>query len=166
MEYEYIQNNQYRMEVRKIKKIIISIIILFFIIMIGTSVTAKYITDNVFIIGNIKIDREKPKIEIKSINKQKEGFLIIFRVEVKERNIISNNLNKENLLIKINNSVSSPKNIDIKEILKEDDGIIYDIAIECSEVVSNLSLIIKDSIIMDVANQGNDEVEFVYSREK
>ena len=134
--------------------------------MIGTSVTAKYITDNIFIIGNIKIDREKPKIEIKSINKQKEGFVITFRVEVKERNIILNNLKKESLLIKINNSVSSPKNIDIKEILKENDGIIYDIAIECSEVVSNLSLIIKDSIIMDVANQGNDEVEFVYSREK
>ena len=71
MEYEYIQNKHCRMEVRKIKKIIISIIILFFIIMIGTSVTAKYITDNIFIIGNIKIDREKPKIEIKSINKKK-----------------------------------------------------------------------------------------------
>ena len=133
--------------------------------MIGISVTAKYITDNVFIIGNIKIDREKPKIEIKSINKQKEGYLITFRIKVKERNIISNDLKKEKLLIKINNSVSSPKNIDIKEILKENDGIIYDIAIECSELVSNLSLIIKDSIIMDIANQKNDEVEFVYSRE-
>ena len=147
-----------KLKVNKILKITISIIILFFIIMIGTSVTAKYITDNVFIIGNIKIDREKPNIEIKSINKQKEGNLITFRIKVKERNIISNNLKKENLLIKINNSVSSPKNIDIKEILKEDDGIIYDIAIECSEVVSNLSLIIKDSIIMDIGNNKNEEI--------
>ena len=44
-------------------------------------------------------------------------------------------------------------------------GITYDIEINGVAEDKDLSLIIKDSIIMDVANQGNDEVEFVYSRE-
>ena len=91
---------------------------LFFIIVMCTSSTAKYINESIFIIGNVKIDREKPNIEIKSINKQKDGRLITFRLKIKEKNIILNNLTPENLLVKINNSVSSPKNIYIKEILK------------------------------------------------
>lgn len=149
-------------------KLAISIIILFFMIGIGTQSTAKYISSHLFIIGNIKIDREQPRIEIKSIKEQKDNQTVNFRIKIIENNITYNILNNENIILKINNGVSSPTNISsnnikVTKVLEENDGITYDISVNCSGKDKTLSLIIKDSIIMDIAGQGNKQVEFTYT---
>ena len=146
------------------KKLVVSIIILFFIINIASNVSAKYKMEYAKSIGKIKIDREKPFIEIMRIsentkNNQKE---LNFRIKVVEKNIKLNNLNKNNVLVEAEKNIFSQKEIEKYEILQESDGIIYDIVLKDVKGIGKLSLIIKDSIIMDIANQWNEKVEFVY----
>ena len=111
----------------KIKKITISIIILFFIISIGNIANAKYIIEYTNSIGNINVDRQKPKIELTNIVKSNDKNHITFRIKIIEKNIVTNRLNDENLLIKVENKNTSPKQVIIRKISEKEDAIIYDI---------------------------------------
>ncbi len=141
----------------KIKKITISIIILFFIISIGNIANAKYIIEYTNSIGNINVDRQKPKIELTNIVKSNDKNHITFRIKIIEKNIVTNRLNDENLLIKVENKNTSPKQVIIRKISEKEDAIIYDIQLEGIKTKGEITLIIKDSIIIDIANQGNEE---------
>ena len=141
----------------KIKKITISIIILFFIISIGNIANAKYIIEYTNSIGNINVDRQKPKIELTNIVKSNDKNYITFRIKIIEKNIVTNRLNDENLLIKVENKNTSPKQVLIRKISEKEDAIIYDIQLEGIKTKGEITLIIKDSIIIDIANQGNEE---------
>ena len=153
--------------ISKILKILISITILFFIICICNNVWAKYIYEKKFQIGCITIDREKPTINIVKIERleEKDFINLNFRIKVIENNIKENNLNLDNVFIKVNGSIYSSKKASIKEVIREANYIIYDVLIEEMPKTCDISLIIKDSIIMDISGQGNDKVEFVYFME-
>ena len=105
---------------------------------------------------NIKEKKEK------NDKNEKVPKTLTFRIKVVESNIIKNDLNTDNIDLIINNNIIPYKNIDLKEILKDKDYIIYDIIINEIAATGNISLVIKDSIIMDMGNQTNDRVEFVY----
>ena len=65
---------------------------------------------------NIKEKKEK--------NDKNENILksITFRIKVVESNIIKNDLNTDNIDLKINDNIIPYKNISLKEILKEKDS--------------------------------------------
>ena len=113
---------------------------------------------------NVKnIDKEKPYIELIKINnsnsnkKANYNHELIFRIKIIEKNIIENNLNAKNVDVKIENNITSPKNLKVNKISQEEDGIIYDIVISGIYENGKLSIVIKDSIIMDIGNLYNDK---------
>ena len=103
------------------RKILVSIIILFFIINIIEISEAKYIIEYKTTIASINLDKTKPYIQIKNILKDKITHQIIIRINIIENNILENNLNCENLILKVKDKeLSSPKNIKITEVSKNE----------------------------------------------
>ena len=141
------------------KKLLISIIILFFIISIGYVVNAKYVIEYKTAIANINIDRKKPYIEILNIINSEDTHQTTLRIKIIEKNIIINNFAPNNLLLKSNSKeISFAETPKITKISEDKEGIVYDIKINNIDKMQNLTLIIKDSIIMDIGGNTNDEL--------
>lgn len=111
------------------------------------------------------IDKEKPKIElveIKNTNINFEKYAnktheITFRIKLIEKNIKENNLEVGNINLQIGEKAPYSPNVEIIEISKEKDEIVYDVKVTNLDSNGLLKLIIKDSIIMDIGVRTNEE---------
>lgn len=103
------------------KKILISIIILFFIIGIMNVVNAKYVINYEIAVASIDLDKTKPYIQVNNILKREFTHQIIIRINIIENNILENNLNYNNLILKVKDKeLSSPGRLKITEVSRNE----------------------------------------------
>lgn len=153
------------MKIIKIKSIIFILIVIFFI-GISSTVYGKYIFEQTKIVANINIDRNPPQIELISIKNTNNGYenyankthTITTRVKVIEKNIKTNNFNKESIQVLLEEEEIDKKEIEIKQIEKVNDYIIYDIILTNIEGNGILKIKMPSSIIIDTSNNINEEI--------
>ena len=153
-----------------LKRLLISIIILFSIVSLCQNTYGKYIMQSGNFLGKINIDRSKPIIELMSIRHTKgdnnNNNNVNFRIKIIEKNIVINKIDVNNIKIEINNANNLNNDyVEIIQFLQEDGYIIYDIKIESEIDIKEAAIIMGNSIIMDIGNQWNDPVKFVYFAE-
>lgn len=111
------------------------------------------------------IDKKSPFVELIEINNSNANYekfanlshVISFKIKIFEPNIIVNNFNKENIKLLVNNKSPYSPIINVEEINKEFDGLTYNVVVSNLDGNGELSLIIKDGIIMDIGNRTNAE---------
>ena len=120
------------------KKIAAFLIIFVALLGINTAVYGKYVIEYTNTIANIDIDRNPPKIEMLNIENTNTGYekyanqthTITAKIKVTEKNIIQNNFNKDNVQILIGGQVQNIPNMEISQIEKGNDYIIYKVVLQ------------------------------------
>lgn len=143
-------------------KFISFILILVMLIGVSTISDGKYIFKQTNIVANINIDRTLPKIELISIkdiiNKYKNNtHTIIVQIKIIEKNIKTNKFNTGNVKFLIEEQEINKEQIEIKQLDRKNDYIIYDVILKNINDNVNLKMRIPEYTIIDNSNNSNDE---------
>lgn len=133
--------------------------------MINSYACAKYIFYYELDVADLYIDRTKPVIELVNIsntNKNYEKYAnkthkITVRIEIKEKNLGEDEIKKEEVLIMIDEKEVNNYGINIKEIEKTKQGVIYDIELTNLNFNGLLKIKFIEGSIIDKANLKNEE---------
>ena len=142
---------------RNLKKVFLLIMIFITVISMNTFVYGKYVFEHTSIAAKIDIDRNPPKIELVSISNTNTGYekyankshTIIARVKVIEKNIKENSFNKNTIIVNIENTRVSPEKIEIKEVERTSETIVYDIILKQLNGNGDLVIKIPEGTIID-----------------
>ena len=150
---------------RNLKKILLLIIIFITVISMNSFVQGKYIFEYTSTVAKIDIDRNPPKIELISISNTNTGYekyankthTITVKVKVIEKNIKENLFNKNTIIANIENTRVNPEQLEIKEIEKTSDSIVYDIILKQLNGNGDLVIKIPEGTIVDKSYNVNQE---------
>ena len=135
------------------------VLIFLLIILIQKNVNAKYFFEYIFDVADLNIDRTKPVIDVlyffntnidyeKYANKTHE---INVEIRVTEKNIGNDVLEKNEIEVMINNEKINNCKVNINEIARNNQEIIYDIKITNIEGNGNLTLNILEGAVIDTS---------------
>ena len=149
------------------KKIAAFLIIFVALLGINTAVYGKYVIEYTNTIANIDIDRNPPKIEMLNIENTNTGYekyanqthTITAKIKVTEKNIIQNNFNKDNVQILIGGQVQNIPNMEISQIEKGNDYIIYKVVLQKILGDGILEIKVNAGTIIDKSNNQNKETK-------
>ena len=149
------------------KKIAAFLIIFVALLGINTAVYGKYVIEYTNTIANIDIDRNPPKIDMLNIENTNTGYenyankthTITAKIKVTEKNITQNNFNKDNVQILIGGQVQSIPNMEISQIEKGNDYIIYKIVLQKILGDGILEIKVNAGTIIDKSNNQNKETK-------
>lgn len=150
---------------RNLKKILLLIIIFITVISMNSFVQGKYIFEYTSTVAKIDIDRNPPKIELISISNTNTGYekyankthTITVKVKVIEKNIKENLFNKNTIIANIENIRVNPEQVEIKEVEKTSDTIVYDIILKQLNGNGDLVIKIPEGTIVDKSFNVNQE---------
>ena len=148
------------------KKIITFLFVFLISIFICINSYAKYVIENTSLVANINIDGEIPKIEFLSVSNTNEEYnkyankthTITVEFRIKEKNIKKDNI-QAGIKFFLDDIQFNPSG---KEIKKKEDGEYIYYKYILSKLKNNGNLIIKipKGVIIDIADQVNEEVIF------
>ncbi len=148
------------MEVKKIKKKFLFIIIFFLCISSGIISYSKYVFDTTINIAELNLDRQKPVInseEIQIANKKETQDIIAF-VEVQEKNLDDNKLDETKIEIYVDSKKASlPINIEKLEENNKKGESEFKIQITDAPKDKKIQLKIKEGAFTDKAGWKNEE---------
>lgn len=157
-------------------KILIPLFIIFIISIFFQNTYAKYVIEDINVVAKINIDRCKPKIELTYITTSNTDYstyankthLITGHLKITEKNIIKNNLSKDNIKVAVcnNNSIDSNSyiNPEFKSfylISETADEKTYEFSFTNSTGNGNLAIIIPQGIVTDRSGLTNSKSEFI-----
>ena len=148
------------MEVNKIKKRYLFVIIFFLCISSSIISYSKYVFDTTINIAELNLDRQKPVInseEIQIANKKETQDIIAF-VEVQEKNLDDNKLDKNKIEIYVDSKKASlPINIEKLEKNNKKGENDFKIQITDAPKDKKIQLKIKEGAFTDKAGWKNEE---------
>lgn len=148
------------MEVKKIKKKFLFIIIFFLCISSSIISYSKYVFDTTINIAELNLDRQKPVInseEIQIANKKETQDIIAF-VEVQEKNLDDNKLDETKIEIYVDSKKASlPINIEKLEENNKKGKSEFKIQITDAPKDKKIQLKIKEGAFTDKAGWKNEE---------
>lgn len=146
------------------KRIILCFILSIFIF--GKTAYAKYVMEYKNTIAVIQIDTIIPKIEILKIEKTNKAHQnntkiekITIQIKITEKNVKENNLEKDKILIFIDEKQILP-NVEIKQIFQQDEYAVYEMELsELNEftIKEKMKIYIPKGTIKDLS--GNESIE-------
>lgn len=147
------------------KKVAAFLAIFTVIVTIRINCYAKYIIDNSITIADIKIDTQKPIIElvdVKNTNTNYSNFasqkhVITVKMRVTENNIVQNNFDKEHIQILVGDKEKHPETYSIVKQSETKGKIIYTITLKNLKGDGNLKIKVLENTIIDMGEQSNDE---------
>ena len=162
-----LKEKKFEKEVKIIKnKIMLLGIISIFFIAIHSTVNAKYIFNNEFLIANLNIDRTKPKIEVIDIKNTNKGYdkyankthTITLKVKIIEKNVKEINLNNRFVDIFVSNQKLDEAIKNVKEVEKIDGNRVFEIQLVNLKGNGNLQVIFKEGTVIDNALYKNEKL--------
>lgn len=155
-------------------KKIVFILILFIVSLIlpflGSSTYSKYINEQTILVGtiNVNVEKNKPKITLVStdntnINHQEcasKKHIVTAKIKVSEADVTEENINWQNLQIKLDGVTTTNYTKEIKLLTKGEKESIYEIKLKNIEKNGYISIYFPQNAIKDVSGLGNDAVQF------
>lgn len=146
-------------------KIFISLLFIFIFYILFQTSFAKYVIEDTYVAAKLDIDTCKPTIELIDITTSNEGYntyankthVITGHLKLIEKNIITNNLNSENIKIKVNNVLISPNFIDFSLSSETSDEKIYEFSFTNTINDGNLVIVIPEGLVEDKSGLVNEE---------
>lgn len=145
------------------KKKVLILFFLFIIIFCGNNY-AKYVIEYTSVIADIKIDRVKPKFEmVQALTENEERVYtngkqeITINVKEIESNLKTDNFNKENVKILVNNNEIIPEEYEIQYKEKVENTINYELKLSGIEENGTLKIKVLEGTTIDIAGNMNEE---------
>lgn len=153
-----------KIENKNIIKLSIFLGISIFIILISTSINAKYIIQNEFYVANINIDRSRPEIELIDIKNTNIGFetyanethTITIRLRITEKNVKEVYFDKEHIKVKIDSNYVDNENIKLDIIENSQYGEIYQVQLNKPKTNGILKIEILEGTYINSLDLGNE----------
>ena len=129
---------------------------------------AKYVIDSTNLVAKLNIDRCKPEIQLLDIttsntaypNYANSSHQITGHLKVIEKNIVKNNLTKDNVKILVNNNVILPKSVTLSLSSENANEKIYEFSFNGLSGDGPLSIEIPEGVIEDKSGLLNDKKIF------
>lgn len=151
------------------KNFIILFVIFYILLGIGNIVYGKYISNDTFTVAKINIESTPPQIKFEDLTNSNKGYeeyankthIINLKLKVIENNIKTNNFNKDYIEILVGNKLTKISGLEIKEVERKEDYIIYNLKITGIEGNGGLGVRIKQGAIIDKAGNQNKSISFL-----
>lgn len=145
-------------------KLIGTIFIIIFCILINTVVNAKYVIENEFEVANLNIDRTKPKIELIDIVNTNTGYenyannthTVTIKLKIIEKNIKNIYFDKEHIKIKLNDIYINMDFTKLEKIEDIENGKIYQIQLKNIDGNGKLKIDVLEGTILDKGDLENE----------
>ena len=149
-------------------KILICLFFIFICFLFFQYSLAKYVLECSEIVAKINIDRCKPIIELVDITTSNINYptyankthIVSGHIKLKEKNIVTNNLNKENVKILVNNSIVSVNFTKFQLITDNTNEKIYEFSFSNTLGDGPLSINIPKGLVVDKSDLVNDAITF------
>lgn len=147
------------------KKRIVFLLTFILIIILNTSVNAKYVIEYTNTVANIQIDAVPPKIELMSVinnNTYHNGYAnrthtITAKIKVIEKNIKENYFDQKHIDILVGETVVAPEVYEIRRTVQTSKIIIYEIKLNKIVGDGKLKIKVKKGTIKDISDNVNQE---------
>ena len=151
------------------KRFIILFITFYILLGIGNIVYGKYISNDIFTIAKINIESTPPEIKFEDLTNSNKGYeeyankthIINVKLKVIENNIKINNFNKDYIEILVGDKASKIGGLEIEEIERKENYIIYNLKISGIEGNGKLEIRVKQGAIIDKSENQNKSIKFI-----
>ena len=154
--------------VYKTIKILICLFIIFWFSLSFQTSFAKYVIETTSLVAKLNIDRSKPNLELIDIstsnlehpNYANKTYSITGHIKIIEKNIVKNNLSKDNIKILVNNNLTSVNFTNFDLISENTNEKIYEFTFLNTLGDGTLSIEIPEGIVEDKSSLVNDKKTF------
>ena len=152
----------------KLRKVTVFFCVFIVIVLISLNCYAKYVIESNIEVATIKIDGERPIIELVEIENSNnkypqyasERHTIKAKIKVIEKNIQRNNFDKNRIKIIVGENAIVPQIYQIRRIRKDSTSITYEITLNKILGDGRLKIKVPENTIIDIGNQTNEEMLF------
>lgn len=152
----------------KLRKVTVFFCVFILIVLISLNCYAKYVIESNIEVATIKIDGERPIIELVEIENSNnkypqyasERHTIKAKIKVIEKNIQRNNFDKNRIKIIVGENAIVPQIYQIRRIRKDSTSITYEITLNKILGDGRLKIKVPENTIIDIGNQTNEEMLF------